>query len=312
MDKESMFGIAIQDSVSAEFRDEICRLNDDGTDLREEEELSEEQIESLCQRILSMPEEAKKLMFGSYCFRMQPDTIEKVFQIDFPLGKLRYYKNMLAVVMDIHEGHRICEDSFKKASLLALDQYVKQEEYDASVTKQTNTAIINKRKWSHLAKWAVAACAMIVVGISASITSNAEIRKRIIEWYTKHFSTHSVIQTSEEKEITLETIKRFRLGYIPERYHLVAITELSFEINYLYQDDAQNNLDIMFQLPGTESLVDSEDLIIEEIEWNGQQGVFMTDETGYGSFAFSVNGVPIYVSGNLSREEFLAIANGIE
>ena len=214
--------------------------------------------------------------------------------------------------MGIDEDHRICEASFEEASRRALNQYIAQEERAAADKNQSKMPVKLRRTVSYSLRWAIAACAVISVGLSITITSNAEIRKRIVEWYMRHFPTHSVVQTNPEDEITIETIKMLSPGYIPERYHFVKRIELAFEINYQYQDNALNNLDITFQLPGMESLVDTEGLVIEEIVWDEQKAVFMTDEDGYGTFAFSVNGVPVYVSGYLTKEEMLAIANGIE
>ena len=312
MSKDSLFEIALQDAVKSGFDEEILRLHRCEVDLRMEEELSKAQVNSLSRRILSMPEEAKNLLFGTYCFKMHPETIGDFFQITLPVGKIRRYKELLAVAIGIADDHRICETSFEKACILALDQYVAQEEYAAMSMASTRRSTRLERTVSRSIRWAIAACAFISVGLGVTLTSNAEIRRRIVEWYMRHFSTYSAVQTNSDEEITIEMIRRLTPGFIPERYHFVEKTELAFETNYVFQDDSLNNLDITFQLPGIESFIDTEGLVVEEILWNEQKAVFMTDGDGYGTLAFSLDGVPVYVSGYLTKEEMLAIANGIE
>ena len=80
----------------------------------------------------------------------------------------------------------------------------------------------------------------------------------------------------------------------------------------MYQDESLNQMSIILQIPGNESSIDTEGLVIEEITWNGERAIFMTDDNDYGTFACSIDGIPVFIGGYLSKEEMLAIANGIE
>ena len=312
MSDDILFDKTLGMALSASFEDEIRQLNrSEEADMRQELVLTEDRIRDLSMRILAMPEDAKELFFGHYCFKMETDAIGKVFHLDAPLGRFCYYKNLISTAMGVDSGQQISEDSFQKASKIALDRYVEQAKQDATELQSKQKVKGKNRVWKYAARW-VAAAAILFVGLGVTITSNAEIRRIIIEWYMRVFPTHSVVQTVTETEITIETLRAYRPGYIPEQYQFVEKMELSYEISYVYQDESLNQMSIILQIPGNESSIDTEGLVIEEITWNGERAIFMTDDNDYGTFACSIDGIPVFIGGYLSKEEMLAIANGIE
>lgn len=313
MSNDNLFEHTLKAALAKSFEDEIKLLNcGEDKDTRKELLLVADQLQDLSLRILVMPEEAKELFFGIYCFKMQIDAIGDVFHIDYPMGKLCYYRNLLSTAMGLEDDRRISEDSFLKASKIALNIYMDQEEQEAADLQLTQKDKRMNRVWRRPGRWLVAAVVFLSVGLGVTITSNAEIRRMIVEWYMRVFSTHSDVMTVSEFEVTIETLKEYRPGFIPERYQFVNKMELSSEIGYIYQDEELNQMSIMLQLPGHESSIDTEGLVIEETIWNGERAIFMTDNNNYGTFACSIDGMPVFISGYLSKAEMIAIANGIE
>lgn len=313
MNSDTQFEKALKAAAEASFKNEIMYLNQgEEEDRREEVTLTESRIQDLSLRISSLPVEAKELFFGIYCFKMQAEEAGDVYGIDSPWGRFRYYKNLLSTGMEPGDGRRISEDSFQKASEIALKEYVYQAEQEAFALQTEQKSKRVRHVWKYPAKWAAAAVVFLSVGLGVTITSNAEIRRMIVEWYMRVFPTHSEIQTEGEPEITLETLKEYHPGFIPERYQLDGKIEMSFEICYVYQDKDRNQMSITLQLPGHEISIDTEGLVIEETIWNGEKAIIMTDNDNYGTFACSKDGIPVFIGGYLSKEEMIEIANGIK
>ena len=65
------------------------------------------------------------------------------------------------------------------------------------------------------------------------------------------------------------------------------------------------------QMPGSEIMIDTEDMEMEKLEWNGQEAFLYSSEEKGIEFSFILDGFPVYIAGRMNREECFEIAKGI-
>ncbi|MBQ6734365.1 MAG: hypothetical protein IJR00_05590 [Lachnospiraceae bacterium] len=275
-------------------------------------ELSDEGICVLCQQILALSDTGKELFYGRYCYQMSNDAMQTVFGTSFPAGRLQYYKSLLSSAHNLKEGERISERSYQKASEMALDQDMERTEKEANRQKMLVFPAGTKKIIRVLAKGIVAAMVILTVGFTTAITVNAEFRERVINWFIETFTEYSKVQTSSDQDITIEDLRSYYPAHIPERYTHTETVILDIEIAYYYEDPEGNTLYIRFSIPGTEVGINTENMEIKALEFRGEEAFMAFDDENRGTFAFVVDGIPIFIGGQMSEEEAMAIANGIE
>ncbi|MBR5970522.1 MAG: DUF4367 domain-containing protein [Lachnospiraceae bacterium] len=171
-----------------------------------------------------------------------------------------------------------------------------------------------KRQKRILSKvWKSVAAVFIVIsaGFLLAFTTNAEFRGKVINWYLTTFRQNSVVQPETDDAVTMEHLREYRPSYMPERYRLVETLEAERWIVYGYQDDEAKMLDITLQIPGVISSIDTQGLEMKTLLFHDEIAYLVTGGEGYGTFVFSVDGIPVLIDGYASPEEMLQIAEGI-
>ena len=110
----------------------------------------------------------------------------------------------------------------------------------------------------------------------------------------------------------MEDLRSYYPAFIPERYAHTDTVESNHDIVYSYEDDEGNILYISFTLPGTEVGINTENMEIKTLEFREEEAFMAFNDKNEGTFAFVLDGIPVFIGGRMSEEEAMAIANGIE
>ena len=144
-----------------------------------------------------------------------------------------------------------------------------------------------------------------------AMTTNAEFRERVINWYLTTFRQNSVVQTETDDSITMERVREYRPSYVPERFRLAETLETDCWIVFGYRDEEGRMLDVTLQLPGVISSIDTSGLEMKTLMFRGERAYLVTDGTGFGTLLYSLDGMTVIIDGHTSPEEMLRIAEGI-
>ncbi|MBR0092095.1 MAG: DUF4367 domain-containing protein [Lachnospiraceae bacterium] len=309
--KQVLMEEKIQNGIHDFFQEKLsgylCACNEDSQEI----DLSDDDIHMLSQQILALSDSARELFYGKYCFQMSEEAIEAMYGIELPFERLQYYKNILSSVYCRDDNVRIREEAFFLATKHAMEIDMAQTERDAS-----KTSIIQTRRWMSRAvnmavKGVAAAVIIMAIGFTAAITTNAEFREKVVEWLIETFQEFSSFKTVSEAEITMDDLRSYQITYVPARFTLSDLNESQELLSYAYLDEENNPLVIVLQIPGNELLVDTENQDTELVTFGGEDAFLIQDNSDMVTFACTIDGMPVFISGNVDREEVFSIAKGI-
>ena len=282
--------------------------------------LNDSMERELVRQIGLLPEDAKQAFFGKYCFRIKDEDMDDALGRKGLRGLTSYYEPVLCGLLGLEEGMRIDEASMKKCCDAALSIYTDQIIADAgradkappAENKQTTAG---RGKWKRVFGAAAAAAAVLLACFSFTLTVNADFRAKVLKWFIEDRTEYSVFRTEPEEgevaDVTIKDLWRYEPTYIPERFTFAFKDSISDLVSYGYLDPDDYYLHILMQLPGNDIMIDTEDMEMEELTWNGQEAYLYSSETKGISFSFTLDGFPVYIGGKIDREECFEIAKGI-
>ena len=277
-----------------------------------ERELSDEEVNALSMQILSLSDTGRELFYGKYCFLMSDEAMHVMFGTTYPTGRLRYYKAIISSPYNLLDGEVISERSFKKAAGIALDMDMEMIEKEADAQKIVSLPRGARRVILKISKGVAAAIVLFAVGFTTAMTVNAEFREKVVNWFVETFAEFSIFNTTSEKEITIEDLRTYHPTYIPERYQYIDTVESSAGITYTYADEEGNILYIDFSFSKIDVGINTEKMEIRKLDYRGEDAYMMFDGENRGTFAFVLEGTPVYIGGMMEENEAMAIADGIE
>ena len=312
MNKDISLNENHKEGLSAYFEQLFSVMENRTQETLPERELSDDGIRVLSQQIIALSDTGKELFYGRYCYQMSDDAMQAIFGTSFPAGRLQYYKSILSSAHKLAEGERISERSFQRASEMSQDQDMERTEKAAITQKMFAFPRRTKKNTRLLEKGIAAAMIILAVGFTTAITVNADFRKQVVNWFIETFTGYSKVQTSSGQDITMEDLRSYYPAFIPERYAHTDTVESNHDIVYSYEDDEGNILYISFTLPGTEVGINTENMEIKTLEFREEEAFMAFNDKNEGTFAFVLDGIPVFIGGRMSEEEAMAIANGIE
>lgn len=301
----------IKDALEEFFLARFEEAEEDTPKMYKQIDLSHDDACILTEQILALPEDARELFYGQYCFGMSAETLQTMFSVPSPIGKLQYYKSILSSAHKLTKEETISEQSFREASEMALDEDVEQTEKECAgqgIIPFSNRTI---HLFRGIGKGAAAAAVIFAVGFASAVTVNAEFREKVVRWFIETFKEFSVFNSSSNEELTIEDLKSYHPTFIPERYQHIGTSETPVSISFSYAAEDGEALYVTFTLPGIDFLTDTENMDIQKLEYMGGEAYMMFDEDSRGTLAFSLDGIPVYISGQISEDEAYAIADGI-
>ena len=104
-------------------------------------DLSYAQIQTLSEKILSLPHEGIVLLLSRFCFHLSPEETEKFFQLKNAKGRFRFYQELLSSCMGVNAEQMISDDAFGSACHIALKEYL-HNELEADTDDKTEFPIV--------------------------------------------------------------------------------------------------------------------------------------------------------------------------
>lgn len=221
----------------------------------------------------------------------------------------------------------ITEDMLRKAAERACDEFTAQleEGYDPqhphefSPEFQSRVEQLSHRAahpFLHTALKRVAAVFLaVLLGSSAWLATDAEVRSAFIGWVTE--TSGNLFAYRYEGESFYEPAE-YRLGYIPEGYteHLSDIDETGGFVIYSNSDDDYLSLVYVISTgEGDAFFLDNRDTTQFSIKVNGMTGQYFhteNDETSDSIVWINEQGHLLNVDGFFDKDELLRIAESVE
>lgn len=267
---------------------------------------------NLTQKILLLPEKGIFVLFSKYCFHLTPEETEFFFNIESSAGCLRYYRKLLSRLIGLADGTVVSEKSLDKSCKRAIKTYVKREtqvnERDGKVLFFPKTV---SRMFRALSRQAVIILITVLIGISVTLTVNAEFREKVISWVIEIFETYGIFELKGEKEPDMAILQTYRPTYLPKGFQLFNTVTQPSLILYEYETDSGSSLTILMSLSDGRIYMDTEGVELEEVDFEGTTAYyFEKDDSSH--LIFGKDDYHFVVYGNVDKDEILKIAEGIK
>ncbi len=139
-------------------------------------------------------------------------------------------------------------------------------------------------------------------------STNAFADGKIFEWMVETFEKYSSFSISEENTVDKDELD-IEIRYIPEGFELDKQVNDSYLDMYYYLDD-DKYLVVQFIYQDINTLLNTEDAVIEEFEIDGIKAKFwQKNQTNF--IVSSKNNVGCQMYGTIDKEELIKIYKGI-
>lgn len=286
--------------------------------------LSDDEVEQLATKINLLPLEYHNILFFRYCFNNTPTETDRILETVDSIGKLRYTHKLLSDFMGLGNLW-IDNDSMKKACDIALlegtndydnIQILQKPNYSKDFRRKLKNIKINQNLNSIFVSIAKRVAIFIIVAIvsfSAVLTVNAEMREKVFNWMVEIFEEYSIFTPKNNNEDgDIIELASFKINYIPTGFELKYIHKGRSMLIYEYSTEDNQELVIsLFSSNGNgKSYYDTENAEIEEFIFkNSQAFTWQTDSLTY--LIWHQDGTQCHITGNLSKEEILKVAENI-
>ncbi len=267
--------------------------------------LSEDDTLLLSKKILLLPDKIQFIFFGKYVFNFSYVNIEELYSVENSKIELLYYENLFYTLFNLSENQAISEDSFKQASMTAL-KLSEQKLQDSFVTnKKKSLFLIFKKPLKFIASILL----VFSIGFAVTFAVNADFREQVENFFYELFETFGVFQTHSVSET--KDLEDYEITYIPDGFELESTISLPSSIAYYYVKSNTETISIFIGKSVSLFYVDTENVEIEELEFNDNKSYFyQKNQTNY--LLFESNGNYIEVLGNVTKEELINISSKIE
>ena len=276
-------------------------------------DLSYAQIQTLSEKILSLPHEGIVLLLSRFCFHLSPEEAENFFQLKNAKGRFRFYQELLSSCMGVNTEQMISDDAFGSACHIALKEYLHNEleaDTDDKTAGNSRTHIVFRKVWKTVA---VAAITLTLL-FSTVMVANAQFRERVISWVIETFEKYSIFELHGDELDEPQDLTEYQAGYLPDGAILKNTTELPGEpsgfLLYEYAIGKSENFSIVVSQSDSRIYLDTENAKIEPFDKDGVTGYFFQkDDTSY--ICFEWDGCFFSVYGSIDTDELVKIAASI-
>ena len=276
-------------------------------------DLSYAQIQTLSEKILSLPHEGIVLLLSRFCFHLSPEEAENFFQLKNAKGRFRFYQELLSSCMGVNTEQMISDDAFGSACHIALKEYLHNEleaDTDDKTAGNSRTHIVFGKVWKTVA---VAAITLTLL-FSTVMVANAQFRERVISWVIETFEKYSIFELHGDELDEPQDLTEYQAGYLPDGAILKNTTELPGEpsgfLLYEYAIGKSENFSIVVSQSDSRIYLDTENAKIEPFDKDGVTGYFFQKD-GMSYICFERDGCFFSVYGTADADELLKVAAGI-
>lgn len=276
-------------------------------------DLSYAQIQTLSEKILSLPHEGIVLLLSRFCFYLSPEEAENFFQLKNAKGRFRFYQELLSSCMGVNTEQMISDDAFGSACHIALKEYLHNEleaDTDDKTAGNSRTHIVFRKVWKTVA---VAAITLTLL-FSTVMVANAQFRERVISWVIETFEKYSIFELHGDELDEPQDLTEYQAGYLPDGAILKNTTELPGEpsgfLLYEYAIGKSENFSIVVSQSDSRIYLDTENAKIEPFDKDGVTGYFFQKD-GMSYICFERDGCFFSVYGSIDTDELVKIAASI-
>lgn len=276
-------------------------------------DLSYAQIQTLSEKILSLPHEGIVLLLSRFCFHLSPEEAENFFQLKNAKGRFRFYQELLSSCMGVNTEQMISDDAFGSACHIALKEYLHNEleaDTDDKTAGNSRTHIVFRKVWKTVA---VAAITLTLL-FSTVMVANAQFRERVISWVIETFEKYSIFELHGDELDEPQDLTEYQAGYLPDGAMLKNTTELPGEpsgfLLYEYAIGKSENFSIVVSQSDSRIYLDTENAKIEPFDKDGVTGYFFQKD-GMSYICFERDGCFFSVYGSIDTDELVKIAASI-
>lgn len=273
--------------------------------------LTAEQGNKLLKSILALPVDRQNLIIFKHCYNHTFDELEDLLDIDNAKGEYINILMMLSESLDIKDAliseHSMSE-ACQKAAQIINERTV--DDFDSFIAENSDEFTKKNRSQVFVSSYSLgkkAACiALIGFGVLAGV--NAYANGKIFNWVASTFEKHSEFTISEENITDKDTVD-IKIGYIPKGFELKNNT-ISKSADYYYYENEDRILLITFLYDTVKTGLNTENAKIEKFELDGGEATtWKKDNISY--FVLSKEGVGCQILGNIDKDEFMKIYEGI-
>lgn len=314
----------LKDVFFLSFKDELEKISIFNTRNIKYQLLNDKQIDQLIKKIGLLPPDYRNILYFRYCFNNTPSETDKVLGIENAKGKLRYTQKMLSNLMGLDDSW-IDDKSMERACEIVLLEDTKEYDnlqmlqkpnYSKNFRRKLKDIKINPSLKDTFMPMTKSAAAFILVGLlsfSSIIAVNAEARGKVFDWIVEIFPKFSIF-TSENtsSDANIVDLASFNINYIPKGFELVTMHKGRMMLIYEYSAGKDERLTIKFVSPSGngKSYYDTENTEIEEFILKDSKA-FTWESDNIRSLIWSQDGIECHISGNVSKEEILKVAESI-
>ncbi|MDO5027894.1 MAG: DUF4367 domain-containing protein [Bacillota bacterium] len=281
-------------------------------------------LEKLVQVLKALPEELRTLVLVNHYFHQGPSSAKEVFAIDQAKEKYAWTRQVLSQSLGLEDRLIKDEDLALACQRLMAEEKEKLKKLPQVAFKPSKTfknkmkllGIKIQRPRIQILK-RVAVIFLVLFG-SASIffITNTAARTKVYDWIIKDYGSHSTF-TFEQLEETDEEIlglDDLQISYIPESFKLYK-TQTSNDYKRLTYAHKKNEKTVftirMKKISANNNLSAYKTSFAEvnEIYVNDYNGYYWHNDLNY--LLWQQNGLEILISGPISKEELIKIAENI-
>lgn len=305
-DFEVLLKTAINNKLAVEISTHSTALEDTYSEIN----LTKDKFETASKKLLLFPIKGIFVLFSRYCFRLTPNEVEVLFDIEKASGYLFYYRKLLSFALNCKENHIISNSSMETVCMLSLKRYMDEELYNSN-----NQTIIYHPQFIKLMRKltktvAVAAC-VLVMTFSTAMIANADFREMVVSWVVDTFEKYSVFELKNNTSQTIEELQKYVPTYIPSRFKLIETINQQGLILYDYIADNSDKMAVFMSLSNSRTYVDTENISTDEIEmFDSTAYYFVKDDVQH--LVFEKDGYTFIIYGSLEKSELMEVADNIQ
>ena len=150
---------------------------------------------------------------------------------------------------------------------------------------------------------------IIIAAVLLALATTAIASPAFRQFTLKDFSNHSEYRVGDTKKA--KVVSSLKLNYIPDEFKMVDKYESVNLFSFSYKNGEQS-LDVEKLYLRSSIAFDTENSVKEELQINGADAAYYRTADNWGTVIFN-NGEYIYhISGNISKEELVKIAQNVE
>ncbi len=272
--------------------------------------LTDEQENQLFNIISNIAMDRQNLLLFKNYYKHSFDEIEDITGLENAKGEYLHLLSVLSETLELDNTiisnssmEKVCKQLAEK-----INSEINREFHDKlAVDKKEN----NKFKIATMLSSKVANIAVIVlVTFGILVGLNAYADGKIYEWLVNSFDKYSEFSIAKEDVIDKNTVD-ITISYIPKGFELTD-TILHEEYDSYYYLNDNKFLFIDFVYDDVKINLDTENAMVEEFELEGEKiKTWSKNNEKENFFILSKNGVGCQIYGNITKEDFIKIYDGI-